>query len=275
MAMQHSNVASAFTPTEFGKLLNKAIQAKSVAFQATTVVQTDKVKVNFPLWESDPAVNWLAELATITATDGSTGEVEVTPKKVGGITRVSSEAADDSDPSVADLIGKGLANQIANSVDAAFLGNTVTNGPDGLLSIGYPGIDTGASIANLDAFVTARYAAQGVGADLTHWVMRPATAEAISNLKVQSGSNQHLVEFVQDGLVVAGLPVLVSSHVDSTTKAWGIPSGRVATVLRKGTEVVRSGDSGFYQDAVDIRAIARVAFGYLHLAAVVRLYDAA
>ncbi len=62
--------------------------------QAATVVQTDKVKVNFPLWESDPAVNWLAELGTIIATDGQTGEVEVTPKKVGGISRVSSEAAE-------------------------------------------------------------------------------------------------------------------------------------------------------------------------------------
>lgn len=47
------------------------------------------------------------------------------------------------------------------------------------------------------------------------------------------------------------------------------------TVLRKGTEVVRSNDAGFYNDAVDIRAIARVGFGFLQPASVIRLYDAA
>ena len=43
----------------------------------------------------------------------------------------------------------------------------------------------------------------------------------------------------------------------------------------QGTEVVRSKDAGFYNDAVDIRAIARVGFGFLQPAAVIRLYDAA
>ena len=62
--------------------------------------------------------------------------------------------------------------------------------------------------------------------------------------------------------------------VDANTFAWGIPADRVVTVLRKGTKVVRSKESGFYNDAVDIRALARCGFGFLHPAAVVRLYDA-
>ena len=105
--------------------------------------------------------------------------------------------------------------------------------------------------------------------------MSPATAEALSKIKVQSGSNQTLLQFVNDGLVLAGLPVFVSPNVDALTLAWGIPKQRVVTVLRKGTEVVRSKDAGFYNDAVDIRAIARVGFAFLQPAAVVRLYDAA
>ena len=66
----------------------------------------------------------------------------------------------------------------------------------------------------------------------------PATAEALSKLKIQTGSNQTLLQFVDDGLVVAGLPVFVSPKVDALTLAWGIPKERVVTVLRKGTEVV-------------------------------------
>lgn len=98
MALQHSNISDSWTPADYGELLNKAIQAKSTAFQATTLFTTDRVKVNFPLWNSDPAVSWLAELEEIVPTDGGTGEVIVVPSKVGGIQTVSSESTDDSDP---------------------------------------------------------------------------------------------------------------------------------------------------------------------------------
>ena len=44
----------------------------------------------------------------------------------------------------------------------------------------------------------------------------PETAEASSKPKVQTtGSNQLLLQFVEDGIVVAGLPVLVSDQVDT------------------------------------------------------------
>ena len=254
MALKHSNTADAWTPADFGSLVNLAVQSKSVAFQAATIHQTDKVKVNFPLWVSDPTVAWYNELDTITATDGTTGEVVCTPAKTAGITRASSELADDTDPAIADQIGAALANQIAEAVDKAC---------------------PIASVANLDPFIAARFRAQTVGAELTSWVMSPATAESLSKLKIQTGSNQTLLQFVDDGLVVAGLPVHVSPNVDAATLAWGIPKERVVTVLRKGTEVVRSKDAGFYNDAVDIRAIARVGFAFLQPAAVVRLYDAA
>src|SRR4051794_34818269 len=160
MATQHSNTNDAFTPAAFGKLLNIALQSESVALKLTKVVQTDAVAISFPRWDADPAVNWLAELATITATDGTTAGVTVTPSKVGGITRLSNELADDSTPEVADLAVSGLVNQIAHAIDTAFVGNTVTNGPSGLLSITPTVVDSGATLTNLDSFLAARFAAQ-------------------------------------------------------------------------------------------------------------------
>ena len=275
MATQHSNTNDAFTPIEFGKLLNKALQSESVALQATTVVQTDKVGITFPIWESDPAVNWLAELATITATDGATGGVPVIPSKVGGITRLSNELADDSSPEVAELAVGGLVNQIAHAIDTAFVGNTVTNGPSGLLSIASSTVDTGASITNLDPFIAAVYKARSVGARLTSWVMDPTVAEAVQKLKRATGSNENLIDFTANGdLTICGLPVHTLPAVDADTLFWGIPEDRVVTVLRKDAEVTRSKDSGFYNDALDVRAITRVGIGFLHPAAVVRGYDA-
>ncbi|MGV0746396.1 phage major capsid protein [Mycolicibacterium sp. XJ870] len=275
MAMQHSNIADTFTPAAFGELLNKAIQAKSTAFLATTLHTTDKVKVQFPLWVSDPAVSWLAELEEIVPTDGSTGEVICTPSKVGGITTISNESAEDTDPAIADQIASGIANQIATSVDVAFLGDGSGNAkvPDGLLSTAYQTVDTGASITNLDPFIAAIFKAKSVGANIDHWIMNPTVAETLSKIKKQTGSNETLLQLVADGLQVAGIPVLTDPNVDAATFAWGIDSTRTTTVLRKGTEVKRFDVPR--QDGQDVRGIARVGFAFRHPEANVRLFDAA
>ncbi|OBG87450.1 capsid protein [Mycobacterium sp. E802] len=275
MATQHSNIADSFAPAAFGEMLNKAIQAKSTAFLATTLFTTDKVKVQFPLWVSDPAVSWLAELEEITPTDGSTGEVICSPSKVGGITTVSNEAVEDTDPAIAEAIASGIANQIATSIDVAFLGDGSSNAkvPDGLLSTTYQTVDTGASITNLDPFIAAIFKAKSVGANIDRWVMAPATAEALSKLKKATGSNEPLLELVADGLQVAGIQVLTDPNVDAATFAWGIDSTRTTTVLRKGTEVKRFDVPR--QDGQDVRGIARVGFAFRHPQANVRLFDAA
>lgn len=273
MTMLHSTTADAFTPEDYGDLVDLAVKASSVTARTATVVTTTKVKINFPLWTADPATGWYNENDTISETDGSTDEVEVTPTKTGGLTPISNELADDSDPAIADLVGKGLANQVTRSLDGAYLANTTAKGPNGLLSLAYTGIETGASIANLDPFVAARFAAKSHGSDLTSWIMSPATAEAVSKLKVASGSNQSLLQFVEDGLVVAGLPVVISDQVDASTKFWGIPKDHVVLVVRKGTKVERF--PNVQKDGIWLRAIARHGIGFLNPAGVVRGYKIA
>jgi HK97 family phage major capsid protein len=273
MATQHSNTADAFTPEDFGGLVNLAVQGQSIAARSATLVETDKVKVSFPIWTADPAVAFYNELDTIATTDGETEQVEVIPSKTAGISLISNELKDDSDPSVADRIGKGLANQIARSIDAAYLANTTAKGPNGLLSIAYSTVDTGTGIANLDPFISARYAAVAAESELTHWIVKPETAEALSKLKTASGSNQPLIEFVADGITVAGLPVLVSNQVDAQTLFWGIPSEHVMFVQRKGTTVERF--PAVQQEGTCVRAISRLGIGFVNPAGVVRGYDAA
>lgn len=265
--------ADSFTPQDFGSLVDLAVQARSIAARSATPFGTDKDKVTFPVWKADPTVAFYNELDTIATTDGDTAEVPVSIFKTAGLTLMSNELKGDSDPAVADQVGAGLANQIARSVDAAYLANTTAKGPNGLLSIAYSTVDTGASLSNLDPFVQARYAAVAAGSQLSSWIVAPATAEALSKLKIATGSNQSLIQFVEDGITVAGLPVLVSDQVDAATKFWGIPKDHVVVVTRKGTSVERF-------DAVDrdgtwVRAVARFGIGFLNPAGVVRGYDAA
>ena len=223
MSMKNSTTAASFLPEDFGALLNLVVASKAVAAKASTIFPTSRVKAGFPLFTANPAVGWYNELDEITPADGSTSEVVVTPSKTAGLTLLSNELVDDSDPAVADQIAAALADQIAHAIDVEFFANTTTKSYSGLLSKSYTAVDSaGPALTNLDKFVSARFAAEAHGAHLTHWLIDPSVAEALSNLKVlSSGSNQPLLNIVEDGLVIAGLPVITTTDVDGATLAWG------------------------------------------------------
>jgi hypothetical protein len=133
-------------------------------------------------------------------------------------------------------------------------------------------VDTGSSLTNLDKFVWGRYAAEAHGSKLTHWLMKPATAETLSLLKkLTTGSNESLISFVEDGLRIAGVPVITSTHVDANTFAWGVDASQLRYVVRKGTTVERF--PCVTNDGQWVRAITRVSWGYPNPAGVIRLYD--
>ena len=270
MAMQHSSTADSFTPVELGDLVDLAVKAKSIAARSATVFPTDKVKVSFPKWVADPNVAFYNELDEISITDGDTDEVSCIPSKTAGLSLLSNELRDDSNPAVADLLGDGLANKIGRAIDQSYLGNTTVKGPNGLLSIDYTPVSVGASLVNLDAFIAGRYAAVANDSELTSWIVRPAVAEALSKLKTNAtDSNQNLIAFVEDGITIAGLPVLVSDQVDADTVAWGVPSDHVKLVMRKGTTVERF--PAVQQDGTYVRAVSRLGLAFLNEPGVVRL----
>jgi hypothetical protein len=80
-----------------------------------------------------------------------------------------------------------------------------------------------------------------------------------------------LLQFVDDGIVVAGLPVLVSDQVGEDTVFWGIPQAHVMFVQRKDTSVERF--EAIQQDGTYIRAVSRIGLAFLNEAGVIRGYD--
>ena len=99
-------------------------------------------------------------------------------------------------------------------------------------------------------------------------------ALTLAKAKEQTGSNVGLFENVGDGVALAGVPVLVSTDV-AAGNAWGVDASQIFVVQRTGTTIVKSADAAFDYDAVQVRATARVGFGFANPAGVVRLYDAA
>ena len=279
MAVLNSALQTAWTPEDYGQLIDTVVAEKSVAFRAGTRVTTGSESIRFPKLTADPAVGWYAENTQITLTDPTTNELVVTPRKVAGLTQISNEAADDSNPAVADQVGRTLARSIAKKIDAAFFGNTITNGPDGLLSlVGVNVVDTGTiTLTSLDAFHEAKAAALADGAEVSVWILAPDVALTLSKAKqLTTGSNVGLLDAngVGDGTALAGVPVLVSTDV-AAGNAWGLDASQIFVVQRTGTTVTRSTDAAFDYDAVQVRATARVGFGFANPAGVVRLYDAA
>lgn len=275
MPVLNSNLPQAFTPEDYGQLIDTVIAEKSIAFQSGTVIQTANESIRFPVLTADPAVGWYPENTQITLTDPSTSELVVTPKAVKGLTQISNEAAADTNPAVADQVGKSLARSIAKKVDAAYFSNTTANGPSGLLSLSAVNvIDTGTvTLETLDPFHEAKAAALADGAELTVFILAPDVALALAEAKQSADSNMGLLTDVGDGITVAGVRVLVSTDVPAGN-AWGLDSSQVLIVQRTGTTVTRSVDAAFDFDAVQVRATARIAFGFANPAGVVRLYDA-
>jgi HK97 family phage major capsid protein len=229
--------------------------------------------VDFPLFVTPVTTGFIAELADLPLSNADTSHVTATAYKIAGATQVSSEMLADLDPDIAAQIGASIADQIIWSLDTAVLGNTTTNGPSGLLSLASTQVDPGASVANTDAFVKAIYAAKytAVPGNIDHFVVSPATAQALSLLKVATGYNSNLLQFQEDGtILVAGVPILVSSLVDGTTVAWGVDSSQSRLVLRAGTQVVKTyvpqNDSWF------ISGTARYGWANLAPDAVIRIF---
>jgi HK97 family phage major capsid protein len=279
MAILDSNLAAAWTPDDYGKMIDTVVAAKSVAFQSATIETTASETIRFPKITADPAVAWYAENSTIALTDPTNDELVITPKKVAGLTQISNEAAADSTPAVGEAVGALIARSIAKGIDKAFFANTTTNGPAGLLSLtGVNVIDTGTvALTSLDAFHDAKYAAQIDGANISVWVLAPDVALALSKAKqLTTGSNVGLLDAtgVADGVTLAGIPVLVSVDVPAGN-AWGLDASQIYVVQRTGTTITKSTDAAFAEDAVQVRGTSRVGFGFANPSGVVRLYDAA
>lgn len=276
MAMTNASANAAFLPQDTGPLIVRPVIAASVAAQLATVVTTSAASFRVPIVSADPSAAWVAEGAEITPSDATLAEAVVAFKKVAGLTVVSNELIADATPEAAQVVGDGLARDIARKIDAAFFANTTTNGPSGLLSVTTATVDKGSSWTNTDPFVEAVYAAAGQGAAVDMFVTNPADGLTLAKIKDQSGSNRPLLgpDPTQPGrAMIAGIPILTSPAV-AAGEAWAIPRDRVYLVIRDNVTVETDASAFFTSDRTAIRATMRVGFAFPHPLAVVRLYDA-
>lgn len=273
MALTTSGGASILIPEEVGALVIRPLMETSVAAQVSTVVPTNSHDFRVPIVSADPTAAWTAEGAEITASDPTITEVLVTPRKLAGLTVISNELAADSSPAALQVVGDGLVRDLKRKLDAAYFGNTTTNGPSGLLSLSSTAIDAGDAWTNLDWAEAAKSAAETVHTTLTAFVASPATALALAELKEQTGSNKALLgsdPTQPTSRVIAGLPLYTSPAIADGI-VWGIPQAHSIFVVRQDATVVTDTSVYFTSDRVAVRATLRIGFGFTYPAAVVKV----
>lgn len=274
MVMKTSTSSEILTPEQVAALIVRPVMDYSVAAQLSTQLNIDAHDLRIPMVTADPSAAWVAEGAEITPSDMSFDEITVTPSKVAGLSIISNELADDSSEEAATMIGDGLARDIARKVDAAYFGNTTSNGPSGLLSLTGIGIvSAGSAWTNTDPFAEALSIAEGNNTTLTTFVANPADALLIAKVKKGTGSNEPLLSTDPTAparRVLLGVPLLVSALVAPGT-IWGVPQDRSIVVVRKDTSVEVDTSPFFTSDRTAIRAVMRVGFGFTQASAIVKI----
>lgn len=263
--------ASAILPPEYGDLIVKPVMAASLPTQPSlaTVARTTASGFHIPSVEEDVAADWVLEGQEITPSEPTVNEIVNVPTKVAALVPISMELARDSSPDAQTIVGDSIARSITKKVNAAWVGNLAAPAPKGLGSLttmATVNIAKGGPL-NLDPFNEAIAAAEDTDNVLTGWVMNPADALTLANLKAATGSNQSLLP---DPRVVAGRPVLVSKDVAAGT-IWGIAAARVFTVVRQDVEVAVSEHAYFSSDRLAVRATMRVGFAFPQPEALVKL----
>ena len=265
---------NALLPDEYGPLVVQPALAQSVFAMAATTVTTSATEYRIPIVSADPTASWVAEGAEITPSDPTLQELTVTPPKIAGLTIISRELADDSNPAAAQVVGDGLARDIARRIDQAVFAGLASPAPAGLSTLS--GVQTyvnAGAFGNLDFAAEAISKAETVGATVTAFVTSPATALALAKIKQSTGSNQPVLGMDATAATsrqILGVPVYVSQYVAANT-LWALDSSRVWLVVRDDATVEADRSVFFTSDRVAVKATMRAGFGFVHPQSVVKV----
>ncbi|MBB2770547.1 UNVERIFIED_ORG: HK97 family phage major capsid protein [Mycolicibacterium obuense] len=282
MPLLTTNGAAILAPEDVQDLVVQPLIRASVATQVSTVVQTESHSTRFPIVVTDPTTAWTAEGQEINVSDPDLDELEVTPAGLKGLTVVSNELLHDSDPSALQVVGEGLVRDLRTKLDAAYFGDTVANGPDGIESLTDVQTTTLAFDGSLDVFAEAVSLAENVGVLAVNvadggpnmaLVGNPADVLAVATSKVAADSNQPLLgpDATQaTGRSVLGVP-LYSSPAVTAGAMWLVPRDKCFVVIRQDAEVIADSSAYFSSDRTGIRCVLRVGIGFPHQQAVIRV----
>lgn len=249
-----------------------------VAASGVPIVPTDKKAVKWPILTGDVDVAFYDELDPITESDPELDEFEVPVKALKALVRTSSEAAEDSEPDLLQLLADNLNIAMVLKGDRALLSASTATEPKGFN--GFINIAGTQSIA-VDGAMSWDHVIKAVGLLVEANVpgpyavlMGPRPAVALDLLKEEAGSNKYVGR--PDGIppvyTTGWLPVTPGEDPDpdTTTAVVYAPAQQMIVVRREVTvEIDRSQE--FSSDAILARGRYRLGLGVPHPTSIVKL----
>ncbi len=170
--------------------------------------------ISIPKYGTGLSVGWVAENQAVPESNLDMDSVTLSPKHAGGVTELSRQLIQQSDPSVEQLVRDDFAFMLAKAIDSALIKGGGANEPTGVLSTS--GIQT-ANLATLNwANVSAmigKLEAVNANVSSSAWLVAPAAAGALrTTLKSASAGAAYLLE----GGRMGELPVHITSQVPTT-----------------------------------------------------------
>lgn len=276
MALNTGNSAGILRPEDVQNLVVEPLTRQSVAMQVSTVIETQSERTRFPVVQSDPTTGWTGEGEEIAISDADIDEVEADMKKLAGLTVVSSELAEDTDPAAMEVVGDGLVRDLQVRLDNAFFADTpIAKAPAGIGTLaGVQEVPAGSVFTNLDPFAQALSLAETVDSNLVRsFVAHPSTLLSLSQLKIGADWNLPLLGADPTSPTkrsVLGTPIYWSPAVDPND-VWLITAAKSFVVIRTPVAVEADRSAFFSSDQVAIRGRIRVGFAWPHPASVVRI----
>jgi HK97 family phage major capsid protein len=283
-------LTGALVPSDYQLYLWDRLAAQAVALKTNpTVIKTERHSILLPHLLTDASAAWVAENGAISESDPTGEQVTVTPTKIAALTKFSRESATDSNPAIADIIGKNLTRSIALGVDLGFFeGTGSSNQPTGLKNtsgINAQSMGTnGAAPTNLDFLLTALSTLEAANADMSRAVI-VAHARTVNELfALKDSQNRYLMSSVTAGGAsvrsIEGVPIYTSNQL-SVTETQGSSSVASSVYVYDASQVIvvqahdmrlEATDAAYFStDEIGVRCIARVGFAVPNPHAVVRI----
>lgn len=273
MALYEANVPDGITPDGYHPLILLGLQTESVAAASgVAVANTTNAALHIPRVTADTTAVWALEGEDLEVPNPALDEIVATPRKVGGVIKVSRELAQDSSPAATKLVGDSLTRAVAVALDEAFFTNAGANpkAPTGLPGVAGPLVVAGAA-TDFDAFTEAQVLSLGARQSVSAWYMNAATYLRFAGVRKGTGSNEGLLD---TAFQINGVRVHITEDLADNV-VYGLDTGSAMIVVRDRAKVEVSNERYFETDEIAVKVTMRVGFAFPASKGVVRIDVAA
>jgi HK97 family phage major capsid protein len=170
--------------------------------------------IDIPRQTGSSAAQWVAEDGSLTETDASFDDINLTPKTVGAMTSYSRRTLLNASPSIEQIVRNDLAAIIATAIDLkALKGDGSSNTPTGILhtsGVNDSGAGTAISWEEVLAFIALIDGDNALGGSLG-WAANPYVVKKLRSTLVAASTDSRMI--MTDPNSLGGYPLVTTNQL--------------------------------------------------------------